>query len=46
MIGLVAPGVGVGWSKAESFGHTESANSVLEFSATCEADLLLWVGPS
>ena len=46
MIGLVVPGVDVGWSKAKSFGCAESTNSVLEFSATREADLVLWVGPS
>ena len=46
MIGLVAPGVDVGWSKPESFDCVESTNSVLEFSATREADLVLWVGPS
>ena len=46
MTGLVATGVLVEWSKAESFGCAESADSVLEFSATREADLVLWVGPS
>ena len=46
MTGLVAPGVGVGWSKAESFGCAESVDSVQEFLVARETDLLLWVGPS
>ena len=46
MTGLVAPGVGVRWSKAESFGCVESVDSVREFSVTRETDLVLWAGPS
>ena len=46
MIGLVAPGVDVGWSEAEPFGCAESVDSVREVSVTREIDLLLWVGPS
>ena len=46
MTGLVAPGVSVGWSKAEPFGCAESVDSVRELSVTCETDLVLWVGPS
>ena len=44
--GLVAPGVGVGWSKVEPFGCAESVESVRECSVTREIDLVLWVGPS
>ena len=44
--GLVAPGVGVGWSKAKSFGCVESVDSVREFSVIRETNLVLWVGPS
>ena len=43
--GLVALGVGVRWSKVESFGCAKSYDSVLEFLATCEVDLVLWVRP-
>ena len=46
MSGLVAPGVDVGWSKAEPFGCAESEDSVLEISVTRETDLVLCVGPS
>ena len=46
MTGLVAPGVNVGWSEAESFGCAESVDSVREMSFTRETDLVLWVGPS
>ena len=46
MTGLVTSGLYVGWSKADSFGCAESPDSVPEVSATCEADLVLWVGPS
>ena len=48
MTELVASGVEVGWSEAETFGCAESdvAESVLEVSATREADLVLCVGPS
>ena len=46
MTGLVALGVGVGWSKAESFGCAESVDSVRECSVTRETDLVLWAGPS
>ena len=42
--GLVAPGVGVGWSKAESFGCAESVDSVRELSVTRETDLVLCAG--
>ena len=34
IIGLVAPGVDVGWSEAELFGCAESVDSVLEKSIT------------
>ena len=43
---LAAPGVGVRWTKAESFGCAESVELVLEFSVTRETDLVLWDGPS
>ena len=46
MTGLVAPGVDVGWSKAEPFGYAESVDSVQEMSVTRKTDLVLWVGPS
>ena len=46
MTGLVAPGVGVRWSRAESFGCAESVDSVRECSVTRETDLVLWTGPS
>ena len=46
MTGLVAPGVGVRWSKVESFGCAESVVLVRECSVTSETDLVLWVGPS
>ena len=46
MTGLVALGVGVGWSKAEPFGYAESVDSVRELSVTRETDLMLWAGPS
>ena len=46
MIGLVAPGVDVGWSEAEPFGYAELVNLVREVSVTRETDLVLWVGPS
>ena len=46
MTGLVAPGVGVGWSKAETFGCAELVDSVREESVTRETDLVLWVGLS
>ena len=46
MIGLVAPGVDVGWSKAEPFGYAESEDSVLKMLVTRETDLVLWAGPS
>ena len=46
MTGLVASGVGVGWSKAESFGCAESVDSVREFSVTREINPVLWVRPS
>ena len=46
IIGLVAPGVGVGLSKVESFGCAESVDSMRECSVTRETDLVLWVGPS
>ena len=46
MIVLVAPGVGVGWSKAESFDCAELVDSVRECSVTRESDLVLCVGPS
>ena len=46
MIGLVAPGVGVGWSKAEPLGCAETVDSVREVSVTRETDLVLWVGLS
>ena len=36
MTGLVAPGVDVGWSEAESFGCAESVDSVREMSVTRE----------
>ena len=47
MIGLVASGVEVRWSEAKTFNCVESdvVESVLEVSATREADLVLWVGP-
>ena len=45
MTGLVAPGVSVGWSKAEPFGCAESVDSMREVSVTRETDLVLWVGP-
>ena len=41
MIGLVAPGVDVGWSEAEPFGCAESEDSVREVSVTREIDLVL-----
>ena len=44
MTGLVAPGVDVGWSEAETFGCAESEDSVLEMSVTHETDLVLWAG--
>ena len=46
MTGLVAPGVGVGWSEAEPFDCAESVDLVREMSVTRETDLVLWVGPS
>ena len=46
MTGLVAPGVGVKWSKAEPFDCVESVDSIGELSVTRETDLVLWVGPS
>ena len=44
MTRLVAPGVDVGWSKAEPFGCAESVDSVREVSVTRETDLVLWLG--
>ena len=41
MIGLVAQGVGVGWSEAEPFGCAESVDSVREMSVTRETNLVL-----
>ena len=41
---LVALGVWVEWFKAESFDCAESTDSVLDVSATCEVDLVLWAG--
>ena len=46
MTGLVTPGVGVGWSKAEPFRCAESVDSMREMSVTRGTDLVLWVGPS
>ena len=46
MTGLVVPGVGVRWSKADSVSYAESVDSVREFSVTHETDLVLWDGPS
>ena len=46
MTGLVAPGVGVGWSEAEPFGCAESVDSLREVSVTRETDLVLWARPS
>ena len=46
MVGLVASGVSVGWSKAESFDCAESVNLVREFSITHEIDLVLWARSS
>ena len=46
MTGLVAPSVGVGWSKADSFGCAESVDSVRECLVTRETGLVLWPGPS
>ena len=46
MTGLVAPGVDVRWSGAESFGCAESEDLVLEISVTRETDLVLWAGLS
>ena len=44
MTGLVAPGVSVGWSKAEPFGFSELVDSVRELSVTRETDLVLCAG--
>ena len=41
MIGLVAPGVDVGWLEAEPIGCAELMDSVGETSVTCETDLVL-----
>ena len=46
MTGLVAPGIGVGWSEVEPFDCAESVDSVREMSVTRETDLVLWAGPS
>ena len=46
MTELVPPGVGVRWSKVESFGCAESVVLVRECSVTSETDLVLWAGPS
>ena len=46
MIGLAAPGVNVGRSKAELIGCAESDDSVWELSVTRETDLILWARPS
>ena len=46
MIGLIAPGIDVGWSEVEQFGYAESVDSVREVSVTRETDLVLWAGPS
>ena len=47
-IGLVTSGIEVGWSKAETFSCAESSSveSVLEVSATRDADLMSCVEPS
>ena len=42
MTGLVAPGVDLGWSEAESFSCAESVDSVREMPITRETDLVLW----
>ena len=44
MIGLVTPGVDVGWSEAEPFGCAESVDLVREMSVTHQTDLVLCVG--
>ena len=41
MIGLVQPGVDVGWSGVEPFGSAESVGSVREVPVTREIDLVL-----
>ena len=46
MTGLVAPGIDVGWSEAETFGCAKSEDSVLEMSVTRETDLVLCAGLS
>ena len=44
MTGLVAPGIGVGWSEVEPFDCAESVDSVREVSVTRATDFVLWVG--
>ena len=44
MTGLVAPGVGVGWSKAESFSCAASVDSVRECSVTRGTDSCCGLG--
>ena len=46
MTGLVAPGAGVGWSKAESVSCAESVDLVRECSVTRETDLVFCAEPS
>ena len=46
MIGVIAPGVNVRWSKVDPFGYAESVDLVRQLSVTHETDLVLWVGSS